>query len=47
MIYKDTKLSFDFDKDGKAGGSTRTNYTGDETETRAKAGVAGFGGTHN
>lgn len=46
MIFKATKLSFDFDKDGVAGGSTRTNYTGDEAETGANAGVAGFGGSH-
>ena len=47
MVYKATKLYFDFDKDGKAGGDTRKNYTGDEAETGANAGVAGFGGTHS
>ena len=46
-LITSTKLSFDFDKDGKAGGSTRTTYTGDEQETGANAGVAGFGGSHN
>jgi hypothetical protein len=43
-IYKATRISFDFNGDGKLGGSSSNSYSGDYNDTNAvsSVGVDGF-----
>lgn len=43
MIYKATKISFDFNNDGEGGDDGQNNtYTGEDDDTDTNVGVAGF-----
>lgn len=43
MIYKATKISFDFNNDGEGGDDGQDNtYTGQDDDTDTNVGVAGF-----
>lgn len=43
MIYKATKISFDFNNDGEGGDDGQNNtYAGEDDDTDTNVGVAGF-----